>query len=40
VMTSLAVVALAAFHYRYFEKPSRRFLLGCRFFSAASTIHA
>jgi peptidoglycan/LPS O-acetylase OafA/YrhL len=39
VMTSLAVVAVSAFHYRYFEKPSRRFLLGCHFFSAASTLH-
>jgi len=37
--TALAVVALSAFHYRYFETPCRRFLLGCRFFNAPSTIH-
>jgi hypothetical protein len=38
-MTALAVVALSALHYRYFERPSRHFLLGCRFFSATSTLH-
>lgn len=32
--TALAVVTLSAFHYRYFETPSRRFLVGCRFFGA------
>ena len=37
--TALAVVVLSAFHYRYFETPCRRFLLGYRFFSTASTIH-
>jgi peptidoglycan/LPS O-acetylase OafA/YrhL len=37
--TALAVVALSAFHYRYFETPCRHFLLRCRFFSARSTIH-
>jgi peptidoglycan/LPS O-acetylase OafA/YrhL len=36
LMTALAVVALSAFNYRFFEKPSRRFLLNCRFFSPAS----
>ena len=34
--TALAVVALSAFHYRYFETPCRRFLLGRGFFGAAS----
>lgn len=37
--TVLAVVALSAFHYRYFERPSRHFLLSCRFFGTPSTIH-
>lgn len=32
--TALAVVALSAFHYRYLETPSRRFLVNCRFFGA------
>jgi peptidoglycan/LPS O-acetylase OafA/YrhL len=38
-VTALAVVALSALHYRYIERPSRHFLLGCRFFGATSTIH-
>ena len=36
--TALAVVALSAFHYRYFETPARRFLLGCRVFSHGSAL--
>jgi peptidoglycan/LPS O-acetylase OafA/YrhL len=36
--TTLAVVTLSAFHYRYLETPSRRFLVSCRFFTAPSTI--
>ena len=37
--TALAVVVLSALHYRYVETPCRRFLIGCRFFNAPSTIH-
>jgi len=39
LMTALAVVALSAFNYRYFEKPARRLLLNCRFFGSASMVH-
>ena len=39
LMTVLAVVAVSAFNYRYFETPSRRFLLRCRLFNIPLTIY-
>jgi peptidoglycan/LPS O-acetylase OafA/YrhL len=36
-ITALAVIALSAFHYRYFETPCRRLLLGSRLFCVAPT---